>query len=377
MSGKSGLAQYGPKFRRDISNIATGVSVHKADESTRVMEGIDETHFWWKTLEERKSEASEATSQIYRTFEVEELVARASPGLDDFAFGCRYVHSEFEETKDAITHFDGAIRAYSEQAFSERREVQINKAGKHSHYTKLFRIDGPLSVDDWQRLCHSFFRGNPLIAEYFGMESNSGELNQSQQHQQQTIPLASEPVLALVSYFFHRIDVERPTLAPNRAQETERGLVGSIEWCEKSEICKALSGQADVSPFKKVATAYNSINLPMLVIPPSQEAFCSLVECLAAALQADILAARFEQVSIAIAWPWEELTVSVALAGASHVVLKALLALQEEIDVASPPSQWVERVKLATSNGQRPSVPLHNLGVVVGFTGQLLVPVPR
>ena len=99
-----------------------------------------------------------------------DLPLQVSLGEGEDVYGCRYVHSDFDPSVDAITHFDGAIRAYRSDAFEARRATQMNRAGKHAEYTKIFRIDGPLEVSDWQSLCGSYFRGNPLLAEYFGTE---------------------------------------------------------------------------------------------------------------------------------------------------------------------------------------------------------------
>ncbi len=65
---------------------------------------------------------------------------------------------------------DGAIRLYSDEQILQRWEVNINKAGKNTTYTKLFRVDGKLELLDWKKLCILYYKGNPLLFEYFGIK---------------------------------------------------------------------------------------------------------------------------------------------------------------------------------------------------------------
>ncbi|MEN3111705.1 hypothetical protein ACFONG_07440 [Uliginosibacterium paludis] len=123
---------HGPKFTDDIASIPPGASLHKADGRTREYEGVDRTHFWWKSPETRREPEGELT---YRTFEVEELVEDQSPGLPDGMYGCRYAHAEYSPAASVITHFDGAIRAYPEADYMARIDNMIDHAGKHSVYT--------------------------------------------------------------------------------------------------------------------------------------------------------------------------------------------------------------------------------------------------
>ncbi len=105
---------HGPKFSDDVVSIAPGSSEHKASERVRYFEGIDKTQFWWKKPEARFQGENEVG---YRTFEVEELIENVSGGLLQDYYGCRYAHAEFSPAVAAITHFDGAIRAYPAEAY--------------------------------------------------------------------------------------------------------------------------------------------------------------------------------------------------------------------------------------------------------------------
>jgi hypothetical protein len=46
----------------------------------------------------------------------------------------------------------------------------MTEFGRRSNYTKLFRIDGKLTLSDWKSLTTNYLQGNPLIYEYFGIE---------------------------------------------------------------------------------------------------------------------------------------------------------------------------------------------------------------
>ena len=83
-------------------------------------------------------------------------------------FGCRYAHSMVERDTGTAIHLDGAVRMYSEEKMVERLDKRINKAGKHSLYTKLWRIDGEVDTITWKSLVSSYFRDNTLIGEYLG-----------------------------------------------------------------------------------------------------------------------------------------------------------------------------------------------------------------
>ena len=151
----------GPHFRDDIENIQCGVAEHKADERLRYFESIDKTQLWWKSPENRESARGR---QFFRTFEVEELVDDPSIGLDGEKYGCRYSHAEYDIQETLISHFDGAIRAYAGDEYLSRIDKPINRAGKHSEYTKLFRLDSSIPVSSWKQLLTNFFRGNTFLS---------------------------------------------------------------------------------------------------------------------------------------------------------------------------------------------------------------------
>jgi hypothetical protein len=71
------------------------------------------------------------------------------------------------KTKEPI-HLDGAVRLYDEERMLARLEQNVYQAGRHSDYTKLWRIDGAISVAGWKSVITQYFRDNWLVGEYFG-----------------------------------------------------------------------------------------------------------------------------------------------------------------------------------------------------------------
>lgn len=146
---------YGPPFKDDLASITQGVTHHEANEFERSYAGISRTEFWWQSRD------------AMHILEAEELRDRPSFGAEEGVhYGCRYVHSIVDEESGRIVHLDGAIRAYSEEALVARLNSTIAEAGRHTMYTKLWRVDGNVPLGTWKRLIYDFYRDNSLVAEY-------------------------------------------------------------------------------------------------------------------------------------------------------------------------------------------------------------------
>ena len=166
---------WGPKFNNDISSIPNEVTRYESNEEQKFFSSVLGTEFWWKTDENEK------------TLEIEEIREQPSLGIDKDSYGCRYLHSIYDNNKSEFIHFDGAIRLYSDEQILQRWEANINKAGKNTTYTKLFRIDGKLELSDWKKLCILYYKGNPLLFEYFGVkEEYENVRNETQSKNSQT-----------------------------------------------------------------------------------------------------------------------------------------------------------------------------------------------
>ena len=152
---------YGPPYSDDLCSISPGVNRQEADELLNLYLGISRTEFWWQ---------SRSGQHI---LEAEELRDTRTFGSDSEQYGCRYVHSVVDEGTNHIEHLDGAIREYSETEMISRLDCAIDDAGRDTIYTKLWRVDGTISLADWKLLVHHHFRDNPLIGDYLDSEANA------------------------------------------------------------------------------------------------------------------------------------------------------------------------------------------------------------
>ena len=330
---------HGPKFSDDIESIPSGSTEHKAEDRIRYFEGVDKTHFWWKSPETRKEDGSEV---MYRTFEVEELIDNVSAGLSGDRYGCRYVHAEFSPAATAITHFDGAIRAYPATEYLERIDRNIDRAGKQSEYTKLFRFDGPLPVDRWKRLLSDYFRGNPLIPEYLGASSEDFA---SPMETTTNLVLSDEPeelsaFIALAhDQLTREIGIEAaPEVLPNGK------YVATVE-TGSGAVHDYLSSKLDLSTAMASEPVDGILNLARLgfgASPTFPALMSDVVAGVAEALPLDVKEFGLKRVSVALSWPFGEMIVLLSLRGMPGPLISALEQLLSVIDPNEAPSKWIE-----------------------------------
>ena len=158
---------WGPKFDDDLASIETGSTRHEASDIDRLFYGISRTEFWWHSRKGFHSlEAEELCDAPVKTEQVE-------------GYFCRYVHSMIDESNGQVTHFDGAVRGYSEEAMIHRLDADIKGAGRGTDYTKLWRLDSPITVAQWKGLFSDYYRDNRLVGEYLGAEPEPPVLSAS------------------------------------------------------------------------------------------------------------------------------------------------------------------------------------------------------
>lgn len=151
---------YGRPFRRvDLDNPhKVGVSIYTAPPEGAIgikslqchIAGVDRLEILWSCKEGVK------------TLQVEEVVS-----ADSRKHG-RYLHAEYELGTRCFRHIDGAVMIYTAEDAVTRREhdCRLPASPRAARKPKLFRIDGPVAIDEWASLLTHFFRGNPLIVEY-------------------------------------------------------------------------------------------------------------------------------------------------------------------------------------------------------------------
>lgn len=256
---------WGPKFNNDISSIPNEVTRYESNEEQKFFSSVLGTEFWWKTDENEK------------TLEIEEIREQPSLGIDKDSYGCRYIHSIYDNNKSEFIHFDGAIRLYSDEQILQRWDANINKAGKNTTYTKLFRIDGKLELSDWKKLCILFYKGNPLLFEYFGVkEEYENVRNETQSKNSQTnyTPYkinSDDGIRLFVSY--HRKNqtyeqFERRIINPDIIKFQNGDVINVIEYdiIEIEKYLKRNSGQIEYPNNINFVKPYDfATNYPIII----------------------------------------------------------------------------------------------------------------
>jgi len=345
----------GPLYNDDIATIPNGVAEHKADERSRHYEGIDRTQVWWKAPEHRHVDGRPID---YRTFEVEELVEDPSGGLSDDQFGCRYAHAEFSMDEAAITHFDGAIRAYTGESYLQRIDTSIDRAGKHSDYTKVFRLDGVLDIPRWKRLLSDFFRGNKLIPEYLGASAEVSEAEELAPLTPSSLP--TEPALTALIRLDSGSITEPMQLWAELCQEYDGRVIPYVE-VGVGAVEAYLRSRIDLSNITTVGFKDDILNLSRLSFGVSNDpkfTFDLEVTSLANSLLQDVEDGLVRRVAIPLTWGVEGLLVTLTIAGDADKVVAMLRQLPTVIDPAQMPSEWIEalsdQLKLTTAREHSP-----------------------
>lgn len=344
----------GPYFNNDISKIPPGVTEHKADETTRDMQGVDRTQFWWKSPEMRETTAGKNSN--YRTFEVEELIEDASPGLNNEQFGCRYAHAEFSEDEATITHFDGAIRAYFDDAYLNRIATSIDRAGKHSNYSKLFRLDGALPIKSWKELLTYYFRSNKLVPEYLGTSVSDDNVTATSVSEAGT----SIPELAALI-----------VLEPGELNDSEFVTFPQLTLDLVGKRCGIFElGSGQVANFLRQIFDFDSVptcgftdgvlNLCCIALTSKtdiKKSFDRVTSGLAESLKQDFQNGLTQYAAIPIQWEYEGLLVTLSVAGNADKVAAALEELQNTVDPCCQPSDWIQQLSdaIKLNSSDKPS----------------------
>lgn len=79
----------------------------------------------------------------------------------------RYLHAIYDPATRSITHFDGALRVYTDKEMEERLRSHVRKAGKSGFRRKIFRTDAAISRDAFSLISQAFFIWNDDLARYF------------------------------------------------------------------------------------------------------------------------------------------------------------------------------------------------------------------
>lgn len=334
----------GPRFNDDISKIPSGVAEHKADERQRFYEGIDKTQIWWKSPEVRRS--PDGGEQVYRTFEVEELVEHPSVGLGSNRYGCRYAHAEYDAAAGVISHFDGAIRAYEDGAYLTRIENAIDRAGKQADYTKLFRLDGPLPLATWKSLLTGFYRGNRLLPEYLGDDGsepdNAGDSGVAGEDEGASTSAVQPSLAALVSFMAVK-DPGRVGLIAEDHQDFGGTLVPFVE-IGTGALSSWLKARYDLSDRFSVGFRSDVVNLSLIAlgdVSAAVEPWADLVGGLADAIEAQ---PEVRRLSCSFSWHREGMQTRLSLIGDAPNLISALRGAAGIVDIGKSASDWIDEL---------------------------------
>ena len=266
-------------------------------------------------------------------------------GVGEEFFGCRYIHSIYDMNKKEFRHFDGAIRMYDEIKILKRWETTINKAGKDSEYSKLFRIDGNLLLADWKKLAILYYHGNPLIYEYFGVKEDFEEL-----HNTKFEPTTFQQVMP---YFIEKKEGLKLFVSYHPALESYDGFdrivtnLDVVSW-DNGERQSAL--EYDILEIKKILLREGEkLNFPDNVVyikpydfytnyPTILHGSENTSELLKKTVQAykllfELQAARFDKIiSFSLAWPMGDREVRLSVFGNISEIVK-WLELNSEIPI--------------------------------------------
>lgn len=340
---------YGPKFSDDIESIPAGVTTHKASGYGKVQQGIDKTDFWWKQAEGRRNFEQ---TESFRTLEVEELTDLPSLGVSDEYFGCRYAHAEYSIDSKVISHFDGAIRGYFTESYLNRIDQNIDRAGKHSDYTKLFRFDGELSVSCWKRLLNDYFKGNILIPEYFenndnictSYDSGKSELKLVAEEEPHNDAIDTDPLCAFIQikqgHLVEKLDVV------GKYMSIRDGLY-SVKVIEtgSAAVYKLLCAHISLESFASLYCQDKRLQVVPLQFGPSSDFpnyMYQFVEKFAEALAQDVSDLGLSSIAVSITWSLEEHLISLSLRGPSISLIELLRKLFTVVDPTKPASHWIE-----------------------------------
>jgi hypothetical protein len=89
----------------------------------------------------------------------------------------RYLHAIYDPSKGKITHFDGALRIYTEEQIGARLCLHVRNAGKVGIRKKVFRTDAAIDRDAFSLIVQAFFIWNRDIVKYFAEALSSTQRN--------------------------------------------------------------------------------------------------------------------------------------------------------------------------------------------------------
>lgn len=159
---------FGPDFDKKISQITDGTVQLRppADLDDGMISFLFSNVFSLDIKWETKGNIKSFQAEEFKTEEVK----ITKEGRDYFP--ARYIHAEFDLTKDHFRHFDGAMHLYTAEEYFARRDSDFNYNSKNNvkiktASEKLFKFNGIIPVETWMEYTGHFLSHNSLVTEYF------------------------------------------------------------------------------------------------------------------------------------------------------------------------------------------------------------------
>jgi len=135
-----------------------GVTVHwrRPDPVKDLTDPLERTEFMWSHKNEIK------TVQIE---EIHRSDAARTP-VKGYVLN-RYTHAVRDIRREVFVHLDGSVKVYTGDGYAPLSKRRWPASRKAHHKAKVFRIDGDIPNDHWEKLATYFFRQNEMVVEYF------------------------------------------------------------------------------------------------------------------------------------------------------------------------------------------------------------------
>jgi hypothetical protein len=324
MRMEKSLWAHGAPFSDEIPAISDGVYRLVSNETELHFSQVSQTECFWYTR------------QGFHNFEAEEL--RNVPGFDGpgepITYKCRYVHSMVPEDTSSPSHFDGAIRSYSEDEMVARLDIDLMRAGRQTCYTKLWRVDGLINVADWKRLFADYFRDNAHVGEYLSgassaAEAPSPEVPEPKQIDHVPYSFANESGARLRLSFLKKLDIRSDIF-----------LVPSVSWLVGArshplievnalDLAKALRREGFTVELPEECYLFGSkdryISYPIIALSdPTSSNIQRSIEAIAKLVRARLEKQSEFVVTFGIRFPLDERDVVISLAGPANDTLRIL-----------------------------------------------------
>jgi hypothetical protein len=235
-------------------------------------------------------------------------------------------------------------------AYLDRIDRAIDRAGKKSDYTKLFRFDGVLPVDDWKSLCTDFFRGNDLLPEYFAGRDGAAPDKPvpGEGSSQPQSGINGAPGLGVLVSFDEPPNQNCIFVVAEEKITHEGDKLQCIELPNTAASREFLLSLVSVRYAHMIEHRDKVINFPRIVLGRRETIRADwhrVIKGLLTAIRADTEAGNMTMVSLAIGWQSGDVLTTVSIAGKPIRVADMLEAVETTVDPEADATAWIKSLK--------------------------------